>query len=86
LQTQNILCQSFKKRSPSRRKKSISCDGRLNELGVGLSMFGMRSKVKNPSSIKIMIVDVDEPDAIEELSSYLSELKPSKKLPEGKYL
>ena len=47
-------------------------------------MFGMRSKMKNPSSIKIMIVDVDEPDAIGELSSYLSELKPSgKKLLEG---
>ena len=49
-------------------------------------MFGMRSKMTNPSSIKIMIVDVDEPDAIEELSSYLSELKPSgNKLLEGKY-
>ena len=40
-------------------------------------MFGIPKGVKNANSIKIMIVNVDEPEAVEELSSYLSELKSS---------
>merc|ERR1711892_710572 len=56
-----------------------SVDSRLNEVGVGLSMFGMQRKVKNLNSIKIMIVDVDEPGSVEDLSTYVSELKASPK-------
>ena len=68
-----------------RRKKSISCEGRLNECVAspygrsGLSMFGMGAKVKNPGSVKIMIVNTEEPEAIEKLSSYVSEMSKGKK-------
>ena len=44
-------------------------------------MFGIPQDVKNQHSIKIMIVDMDEPKAVEELSSFLSTLKPSDQKP-----
>ena len=44
-----------------------------------MSLFGMDGKVKNPGSVKIMIVNTEEPEAIEKLSSYVSEMSKGKK-------
>ena len=35
----------------------------------------MKKHLKNPKSLKIMIVDTSAPGSVEDLSSYLSELK-----------
>ena len=35
----------------------------------------MKKHLKNPKSLKIMIVDTSAPGSVEDLSTYLSELK-----------
>ena len=56
----------------------------MTDVGTGLSVFGLGKEkgVRNTSNIKIIIVNTENQEAVEELSSYLSGIK--QKLEKGK--